>query len=174
MQVILDVNEPLVAGFWIEKGKDLIWVGFKYERLGDFCYLCGCLNHMDVDYPRRKQGPVMDSKGNPLYGPWLCVPQVSQQHNMVLAQTFRGRKILKWFIAIKIGREGEHDTIPEGGDLEAPHRLVARGSLDGEEEESKARSLFHINNVMEMVRKVRTNVCAGHLQGLNHIGGVSS
>lgn len=26
------------------------WVTFKYERIPNICYWCGCLNHVDKDY----------------------------------------------------------------------------------------------------------------------------
>ncbi|PWA49962.1 hypothetical protein CTI12_AA455450 [Artemisia annua] len=45
-RVEIDITKPLVPGFFISRsgGKES-WVTFKYERLSDFCYRCGCLGH---------------------------------------------------------------------------------------------------------------------------------
>lgn len=41
-------KEPLLAGIWTQmKDTEPVWVDFRYERLGDFCYSCGCLGHID-------------------------------------------------------------------------------------------------------------------------------
>lgn len=50
VRVTLDVYQPLCRGRVIqleEGGK--IWVNFKYERLPNFCYWCGCFDHGDKD-----------------------------------------------------------------------------------------------------------------------------
>lgn len=42
----LDVTKPLVAGFPIpHKGVTNSWVQFKFEKLADFCNVCGCLGN---------------------------------------------------------------------------------------------------------------------------------
>lgn len=44
IRVRLDVRNPLVTGFWVLPH---IWIRFKYENLGLFCYKCGRItNHM--------------------------------------------------------------------------------------------------------------------------------
>lgn len=46
VRVRIDVTRQLVCGrkIIIEGGKPK-WVNFKYERLPNFCYRCGFLNH---------------------------------------------------------------------------------------------------------------------------------
>lgn len=53
IQVTVDVSLPLCRGCIIslEKGIEN-WVSFKYERLPNICYWCGCLNHVDKDCDR--------------------------------------------------------------------------------------------------------------------------
>ena len=48
VHVLIDISLPLCRGKLItmeDGGK--IWIGFKYERLPNFCFECVCLNHSD-------------------------------------------------------------------------------------------------------------------------------
>ncbi|GER29692.1 nucleic acid binding [Striga asiatica] len=64
LRVVLDVLKPLATGFWLERaGSHPIWVDFKYEKLGVFCYKCGLIGN---SY-RTCRFPSGDVK----YGPWL-------------------------------------------------------------------------------------------------------
>ncbi|KAK7827709.1 hypothetical protein CFP56_030881 [Quercus suber] len=46
VKVRLDVTKRLVRGKKITvEGGESRWVNFKYERLPNFCYRCGLLNH---------------------------------------------------------------------------------------------------------------------------------
>ena len=51
IRVTVDVSKPLCRGRVIspDNGKEL-WVSFRYERLPNICYQCGCLTHDDRDY----------------------------------------------------------------------------------------------------------------------------
>ncbi|CAA0832173.1 Unknown protein [Striga hermonthica] len=64
LRVVLDVLKPLATGFWLERaGSHPIWVDFKYEKLGVFCYQCGLIGNSF----RTCRYPSGDFK----YGPWL-------------------------------------------------------------------------------------------------------
>ena len=54
VRVSLDVSRKLIRGKRIhgEEGVDW-WVLFKYERLPNFCYRCGLLEHDLKDYTRK-------------------------------------------------------------------------------------------------------------------------
>lgn len=46
MRVLLPLSKPLDSGIWVNrKGKEPLWVNFKYERLPHFCFSCGRLDH---------------------------------------------------------------------------------------------------------------------------------
>uniref|UniRef100_A0A2N9IET1 CCHC-type domain-containing protein n=1 Tax=Fagus sylvatica TaxID=28930 RepID=A0A2N9IET1_FAGSY len=46
-KVEIKSSAPLLKGFWLERTQlSDLWVQLKYERLPDFCYLCGRLGHM--------------------------------------------------------------------------------------------------------------------------------
>ncbi|XP_050207776.1 uncharacterized protein LOC126657171 [Mercurialis annua] len=50
VKVILDISKPLVRGTKIANSLgELSWVYFKYERIQNYCYWCGMLDHMMVD-----------------------------------------------------------------------------------------------------------------------------
>ena len=50
IRVTVDISKPLSHGrvIFLDSGKEL-WVSFKYERLPNICYWCGCLMHDDRD-----------------------------------------------------------------------------------------------------------------------------
>ena len=50
VRVRVDITIPLSQGRRVSLGQGKeIWVSFKYERLPNICYWCGCLNHDDRD-----------------------------------------------------------------------------------------------------------------------------
>ena len=51
VKVTLDISLPLCRGRLItpENGEKR-WVRFKYKRLPNICYWCGCLDHDDKDH----------------------------------------------------------------------------------------------------------------------------
>ena len=59
VKVTLDISLPLCRGRLItsENGEKR-WVRFKYKRLPNICYWCGCLDHDDKDH-----APWIKSKG---------------------------------------------------------------------------------------------------------------
>lgn len=68
-RVLIDVKEPLVAGFHVERpGLPAIWVSVKYERLQAFCFKCGKMGH---DFRGCKEPVTEDEKGERLYGAWM-------------------------------------------------------------------------------------------------------
>ena len=50
VRVVIDISRPLCRGRLIalDDGKEH-WVLFKYERLTNLCYWCGCTTHIDRD-----------------------------------------------------------------------------------------------------------------------------
>ncbi|KAM6577649.1 hypothetical protein CsatB_029486 [Cannabis sativa] len=49
IRILLDVNLPIRKGMnirFIKRGREFVkWLDFKYERLPDFCFFCGKLDH---------------------------------------------------------------------------------------------------------------------------------
>ena len=65
VRVTIDITKPLCRGRVVHLeggvgggGGGGVWVTFKFERLPNLCYWCGCLNHDD-----RECGLWIESKG---------------------------------------------------------------------------------------------------------------
>lgn len=73
-KVDIDLSNPLLARFFHEKedGKE-IWIQFKFERMGDFCYRCGLICHVSGKCLFETPATISTSDGitAKLYGPWL-------------------------------------------------------------------------------------------------------
>ena len=71
VRVKMDVMKKLVRGKKIAiEGGEQRWIAFKYERLPNFCYRCGLLNHGLRDCPDGKMEIFLELP--PLqYGAWL-------------------------------------------------------------------------------------------------------
>ncbi|CAI9107648.1 OLC1v1007055C1 [Oldenlandia corymbosa var. corymbosa] len=70
IRVIIDTRRPLLTGHWISRtGLKDIWVDYRYEKLGLFCYKCGRIGnrYMNCKFP----------EGKAKFGPWLSVPPCS-------------------------------------------------------------------------------------------------
>ena len=46
MKMAIDVEKPLVAGFWVPRENGKVWAEVKYEKMADFCFECGRLGHV--------------------------------------------------------------------------------------------------------------------------------
>ena len=76
----------------LDSGKEL-WVNFKYERLPNLCFWCGCLMHDDQECHL-----WVESEGNLLaeskqFSPWLkAAPFMPSQKYVVKVPSFFARK----------------------------------------------------------------------------------
>lgn len=72
IRVRMEITSPLCRGRLVklEEGQRC-WVAFRYERLPNFCYWCGCLDHgekdCDVGLQQRKSGLTEEQQ----FGAWL-------------------------------------------------------------------------------------------------------
>ena len=69
MKVVIDISKPLCRGRLISLSKgEQSWVSFKYERLPNICYWCGCQNHVDSDCDLWIESEGKLTKENQAYG----------------------------------------------------------------------------------------------------------
>ena len=90
VRVRIDISVPLCRGriLSIEDNEDC-WVAFKYERLPNICYWCGCLDHSDKDCEKwiESDGTLASSERE--YGPWIrATPTQSRQKPVVVVPWF--------------------------------------------------------------------------------------
>ena len=83
VRVQIDVTKKIVRGKRIVtkkniRGKRIVieggeqrWISFKYERLPNFCYHCGLLNHGLKDYEERNGVDEQLDLSKLQYGVWL-------------------------------------------------------------------------------------------------------
>lgn len=94
VRVLVDITKPLCRGrvISLENGREL-WVSFKYERLPNLYYWCGCLTHTDRDCDL-----WIDSEGtlqleSQQYDPWMrALPFTQARKNVVVVPGFYSKK----------------------------------------------------------------------------------
>lgn len=82
IKVMVDVNKPLISGFWIPRPNlSKIWIEARYERLQHFCHNCGLLG----DYVRACK-KVRDKTLKLKFGAWMCAENSKLQGRVVLVE----------------------------------------------------------------------------------------
>lgn len=72
VRVKIDCSKKLVRGKKVTiEGGESRWVQFKYERLPNFCYRCGLLNHALRDCPEPSDLDGQSEEEQLQYGAWL-------------------------------------------------------------------------------------------------------
>ncbi|XP_021749726.1 uncharacterized protein LOC110715454 [Chenopodium quinoa] len=72
MKVMIDVGKPLRRGLFLVVGTaSSKWVTLKYERLDEFCFFCGRLDHTDSSCSYKDEASETNAEIVYQYGPWL-------------------------------------------------------------------------------------------------------
>lgn len=85
VRLTLNISKSLCRGrvITLDDGKNL-WIPFKYERLSNLCYKCGCLSHdeRNCEFRSACEGNLDDE--SPQYGSWIkAYPFVPSKSKMV-------------------------------------------------------------------------------------------
>lgn len=72
IRVMVNIALPPCRGRLITlDNNEVHWVSFKYERLPNLCYWCGCLTHPDKDCEQWIDSEGTLNKEEEHFGPWL-------------------------------------------------------------------------------------------------------
>lgn len=72
VRVEIDVTRKLIRGRKINfEEREARWEHFKYERLPNFCYRCGLLEHDLKDCSKSEGNDKVEERGDLQYGAWL-------------------------------------------------------------------------------------------------------
>lgn len=73
IRVDIPIKDPIPASFFYARKDDEIWVQFKYEKLLDFCFRCGLMDHVTGRCKFGNPATLTSDHGvtAKIYGPWL-------------------------------------------------------------------------------------------------------
>ncbi|KAL6191767.1 hypothetical protein ACLB2K_038156 [Fragaria x ananassa] len=95
VRILLDARDPLPTGYELPRDDGTKkWVSFVFEKLSDFCYVCGRLGHTDL--PKSPCLHRADPESENEYGDWLrALPprkQIRNEHSQVKTASGRNRR----------------------------------------------------------------------------------
>lgn len=75
VKVEVNIAEPLLRGVYLRlRDGSRKWISFVYERMLNYCYLCGLVGHLEKKCILRFQDGFVDPRKNFPYGEWLKAP----------------------------------------------------------------------------------------------------
>lgn len=99
IKVLLEIDKPLRRGVTISTGRGRSkWVDVKYERIGDLCFYCGRLGHMDRECQFHGVAPGSNSSIVYQYGPYLRASPTKRRNFISLSEREQQKK---WMMSTK-------------------------------------------------------------------------
>lgn len=89
IRVMVQVENPFRRGVILVVGGKKVWAEFKYDRLPNFCYVCGCLGHVEIDYE-----DAQSDEEHHMYGDALRASPLRRQNERDHAEQERERELL--------------------------------------------------------------------------------
>lgn len=76
----VNLTKPLFRGAYIWLGEHSVWAKFCYEQLGEFCYYCGRVEHLEKNYTSKRLDASSEGLKNDQYDDWMLVFVVRKLH----------------------------------------------------------------------------------------------
>lgn len=93
IKALIEIDKPLRRGVTISTGRGLSkWVGVKYERIGDLCFFCGRLGHMDRECQFHNAVPTENNTIVYKYGPYLRASPTKRRNFIPFAEKEKQRQ----------------------------------------------------------------------------------
>ena len=132
VRVVIDVSVPLCRGRMISFDEgDEAWVSFKYVRLPNICYWCGCLNHSDKDCDRWIEGDGSLKDEDKEYGPWIRTTAAALNRKSVV-------RVPGFFEARKKKKQSVNQWSRAGNSRVALGRSEPPGTVETQQAETEA------------------------------------
>ena len=146
VRVTMDITKSLVrcSKLWAE-GKQIGWVGIKYERLPNFCYWCGRVTHGERDCAVWLQGRGKLRKEDQQYGEWLRADMVRNTRKSVAVISGSSRSQAPW------GRK-------QAGRTKKPCNQAENSALVQRQDENGSRSATAMESDEDLVEVDSLNV----------------
>ena len=98
VRITIDIIKPLprCRKLW-SKGKQLGWVGLKYERLPNFCYWCARLTHGERKCEIWLKGKGSQKKDEQQFGDWMRAEPIRSSRKSIVVISGRARNNAPWW-----------------------------------------------------------------------------
>ncbi|GLT84541.1 hypothetical protein SLE2022_027660 [Rubroshorea leprosula] len=141
LRVEIDLHVPLLTGFQIAGSEaELKLAQFKYEKLADFCYRYGMIDHTMKtceDYRWTDEDRSYISQARPAYGPLLRAPAYSPRRHFGAVR--RSPQSLKPMHTINLSSMAPSTATP----YTKPPEATAEGELCADPINSRAKRVAH-------------------------------
>ena len=118
VRVALNITLPLCRGRLLTLENDEAhWVSFRFERLPNVCYWCGCLTHPDKDCEKWIESEGTLKKEDQHFGPWLrAAPFTASRKGFLSVPGFYAHK--------KAGKANPNQTGAQPHDRNTPSAMT--------------------------------------------------
>nr|GLL27465.1 uncharacterized protein LOC109173053 [Ipomoea trifida] len=126
IRVRTNIAKPLVSQMWIRRnGSDWSWISFRYERLPNFCFICGLIGHTEKFYVKIFEGfnPTSEKQygaglraptrqPSPVIGNRWVVPDQDVSNTTIHSPHCNSNEVMAGTIAVN--PQADHSNIPDG------------------------------------------------------------
>uniref|UniRef100_A0A803L9H9 Zinc knuckle CX2CX4HX4C domain-containing protein n=1 Tax=Chenopodium quinoa TaxID=63459 RepID=A0A803L9H9_CHEQI len=188
IKILLDVNKKLRRGIFLANrtsDSGMKWVDIKYERLGDFCFFCGMLDHTDKECMLKESSEEQENVVVYQYGAWLrASPLKNNKKKKTYAMREKERKWSDKLSTIKggYGTTTSSRTTIKLGPIGAARRLQFSSptSPDKSWKQIKRQAMLQLetdattNKKVLRLRKIATEQSFGLTKGTSEAGNLGN